>query len=433
MLQKIKQALWGDLTGEELKRFGMLALTLLFIIGTYWLMRPLKDGLFVSIVGKNYLPYAKMLSFCFILPLVLVYAKLVDLVEKQKLFYILCTAYAILFLVITYFISHPTIGLENTVASKNRILGWVIYLAIESFGSLLPSLFWSFVASSTDTKSAKKGYGLIIFGAQIGSMAGPALAINAQYLGIPFLTIMVSVGLMIVPLLIKIFITMYPKAAETSISTTKKKTSPTEGLKLLFKKNYLLGVLGISTLYEIVGTILDLQLKFLAADAYKTPEQLTAFLGTFGLAVNATTFILALVGTSYFIRNFGLTFCLVAYPVCVSIVVVNAWAFPILWVIFGAMVLVKALSYALNNPCKEMMYIPTSKDVKFKAKSVIDMFGVRSAKATGSGIKALVTNTIAPIAYGSIISLGVIGVWIGAALYVGRTNKKLTESGHIIE
>ena len=52
MLQRIKNALWGDLSGEELKRFGMLAVTLLFIIGSYWLMRPLKDGIFVSIVGN---------------------------------------------------------------------------------------------------------------------------------------------------------------------------------------------------------------------------------------------------------------------------------------------------------------------------------------------------------------------------------------------
>jgi hypothetical protein len=60
------------------------------------------------------------------------------------------------------------------------------------------------------------------------------------------------------------------------------------------------------------------------------------------------------------------------------------------------------------------------------------MFGGRSAKATGSGIKAFVTSTAAPIMYGSLLSLGIIGIWIGAALYVGRKNKKLTESGQII-
>ncbi len=432
MLQKIKQTIYGDLSGEEAKRFGFLAMILLFIIGTYWLMRPLKDGLFMNIVGRDYLPNAKILSFFFILPIVMIYAKLVDMFEKQKLFYILCSLYSILFLVIHFLLKNPTIGLENTVADPSRTLGWVIYLAIESFGSLLVSLFWSFVASSTDTKTAKKGYGLIIFGAQLGSMAGPTLAMYAEHLGVPFLIFLVSIGLAIVPFLVKLFITVFPTTAEASVST-KKKSSPVEGLKLLFTRSYLFGVLGISTLYEVVGTILDLQLKFLAQDAYGTPEKVVAFLGQFGLATNATTFILALTGTSFFIRNFGLTFCLVSYPICVAVVVLVAWAFPVLGVLFVAMVVIKALSYALNNPCKEIMYIPTSKDVKFKAKSVIDMFGGRSAKATGSGIKALVTSTAAPLAYGSIISLGIIGVWIAAARFVGRKNKELTDSGNIIQ
>jgi ATP:ADP antiporter, AAA family len=431
MLEKIKKTLWGDLSADEFRRFGMLSFTLLFIIGTYWLMRPLKDGIFISMVGKTYLPYAKMLSFCFILPIVLIYAKLVDLFAKQKLFYILCSAYSLLFLIITYLLKDPVIGLQNTVANPDRYLGWVIYLSIESFGSLLVSLFWSFVASNTDTSSAKKGYGLIIFGAQIGSMIGPALAIKAKVFGIPFLTLLVSAGLMVVPLLVKLFITAYPASGEQTV-TKKKKSSPVEGLKLLFSRKYLLGILGVSTLYEVVGTILDLQLKFLAADTYSTSEELTSFLGMFGLATNAMTFFLALVGTSFFIRRFGLTFCLVVYPIFTGVIILVAWSTPVLWIMFGSMLLVKALSYALNNPCKEIMYIPTSKDVKFKAKSVIDMFGGRSAKATGSGIKAMVTSTAAPIAYGAIISLGIVGVWIAAALYVGRKNKSLTDSNQII-
>ena len=46
---------------------------------------------------------------------------------------------------IHFLLKNPTIGLENTVADPSRTLGWVIYLAIESFGSLLVSLFWSFL------------------------------------------------------------------------------------------------------------------------------------------------------------------------------------------------------------------------------------------------------------------------------------------------
>ncbi len=429
ILHKIKNFLWGDLSKEEFKRIGMLALTFLFLIGSYWLLRPLKDGIFIKFVGKDWLPYAKIVSFFWIIPLVLIYGKLVDLVAKQKLFYIICISYATFFTMVALILKYSvTMGVANTVASGDRLLGWFFYLAIESFGSLLVALFWSFVASNTPTETAKKGFGLIIFGGQIGSISGPLLATRAKTLGLPFLTSIVVCGLLIIPVLIKIFITIFPEAGEKT--ATKKKTGALEGARLIATRPYLIGVLGISTLYEIVATILDLQFKFLAADAYPTAEGMTAFLGWFGATTNGITLVFTLIGTSFIIRKMGLLFCLAAFPVTAAILVLFSWSFPFIWVVFICMAAYKAFSYALNNPCKEIMYIPTSKDVKFKAKSCIDMFGARSAKASGSGIKALVEKTAASTTYGAIISLAIIGfVWLPAALYVGRKNKELVESG----
>lgn len=432
MFSRLTRALWGELSGEELKRFGMLSLTFLFIIGTYWLMRPLKDALFMKIVGKLWIPYAKIASLVFIVPLILFYSKLVDLFAKHKLFYVITLFYSVFFLILAYALQHPTIGLANTVASPYRALGWTIYLGIESFGSLVVALFWSFVASTTDTASAKRGYGLIIAGAQIGSIAGPTLATFAELIGLPQLAAIVALGIAIVPLMIFFFVRMYPSAAVEKVSE-KKSTGPIEGLRLLLSKPYLLGILGVATLYEIIGTILDYQMKFAADEVYHSPEKVTWFLGLFGQSANALALVFALIGTSFFIRRFGLTFCLVAFPVTIACVVTYVWFNPSLWTLFGAMVAIKGLSYALNNPCKEIMYIPTSKDVKFKAKGWIDVFGGRSAKAAGSGINAFFTEMVDLMFYGSIISLGVIGFWILIAFYVGRTNARLTEEGTIIQ
>lgn len=431
MFSKIKRALWGDITGQEFKRFGMLSLTFLFLIGTYWLMRPLKDTLFMRIVGRSYIPYAKMLSVVILFPLIMLYSKLVDMVEKQKLFYILCTAYASLFIVVSILLKHPTIGMANTATSPDRMLGWLIYIGIESFGSMLPALFWSFVASNTDTASAKKGYGLIIFGAQIGSITGPLLATQAEFIGLPTLLTLVACGVLIVPILIKVFITMYPTAAETTV-VNQKKTGMFEGLRLLLSRPYLMGILGVATLYEIIGTVVDYQMKFVVDESCKTPEQVARFLGWFGASANSLTLIFALLGTAFFIRRFGLTICLVLFPVCVGLVIVNIMTFPSLTTLFVGMIVIKGLSYALNNPCKEIMYIPTSKDAKFKAKSWIDSFGGRSSKAVGSGINAIFVNMADLLLYGSLISLGIVGIWIAVAMYVGKTNKKLVETGTVI-
>lgn len=432
MFSTIARALWGDLSAQEFKRFGMLSGIFLFIIGSYWLMRPLKDALFMDIVGPFSIPTAKILSFFFIATLILGYSKLVDLVEKHKLIYIICGAYAVMFLIFGYLLAHPTIGLANKVASPDRILGWAIYLGIESFGSIVVALFWSFVASTTETASAKRGYGLIIAGAQIGSIAGPTLATYAEQIGLIQLVFMVAVGIVIAPMLTVLFVRAFP-AVQVDKATEKKPTGMIEGLRLLFSKPYLMGILGVATLYEIVGTILDFQMKVVAKTTYGSAEKVAQFLGLFGQSANTLSLVFALIGTSFVIRRFGLTFCLVMFPLAVATVVLYVWYAPSLWALFGAMVAIKGLSYALNNPCKEIMYIPTSKDVKFKAKGWIDGFGGRSAKATGSGINGIFSDAASLLFYGSLISLGIIGFWIIIALYVGRKNDELTKSGAIIQ
>jgi AAA family ATP:ADP antiporter len=46
----------------------------------------------------------------------------------------------------------------------------------------------------------------------------------------------------------------------------------------------------------------------------------------------------------------------------------------------------KATTYSIHDPSKEILYIPTSNAIKFKSKFWIDVVGARIAKAIGSSI-----------------------------------------------
>jgi AAA family ATP:ADP antiporter len=107
---------------------------------------------------------------------------------------------------------------------------------------------------------------------------------------------------------------------------------------------------------------------------------------------------------------------------------------PTLWVVAGALIIIKGLSYALNNPAKEMMYLPTTKDVRFKAKGWIDMFGSRSSKATGAMVTDFFSNSMPNLlAYGTLISFGLVGVWVLVAMFVGTTFKRLTDNNQVVD
>jgi len=102
----------------------------------------------------------------------------------------------------------------------------------------------------------------------------------------------------------------------------------------------------------------------------------------------------------------------------------------------------KAVNYALNAPTLKQLYIPTSKDAKYKAQSWIEMFGSRAAKGSASfvniqrttfvskfgaidGISAFLTMTTA-------VSFGLVGIWLLVAMYAATAYNKAIRENSIV-
>lgn len=427
----------GSENSAESSKYIQLTLIFFNVIGSYWLLRPLKSGVFYILVGNAYLPTAKLLSFVLMVPLILIYGKLVDIFPRQKLIYIICSFYGLFFLVSTVGLMTPGIGIPGrTHADPSNFLGWAIFLAIESFGSIVVSLFWSFVSSSTTTASAKKGYGWIVLGGQIGSIIGPSLATAAESIGITLLFSVAIVQIFLVILQTRIYMKVVGEredrastsgAGSSSLSSSKQ-TGPLAGLKLLLAEPYLLGIFGVSTIYEIIATILDFQMKMLSEVEYPNTEDYISFNALFGVCTNVSSLLIALVGTSTLLQKIGLRACLILFPLTVLLVLVYTLLYPSLTVVFWGQVVLKSISYAVNNPAKEILYLPTSPDVKFKVKSWVDMFGGRSAKALGATVLERLKGSLDSLMYsGTTISILIVGLWLSVAIYTG--NKYLALSG----
>jgi len=207
---------------ERIKLF-FLSLAFIFLIGGHTLIKELKDSLFVAIVGKDYIPIAKQLTFLIMVPLVFIYAKLVDRLRRYQLIYVCTTFFGILGIIFAYLLGHPEIGIENTDQSPYRIFGWFLYFAFEANSPFIVSVFWAFANSITSPEGAKRDYALMISGSKI---AGASVALGAWALlrwrdsfgnhvfsnvvMHQFLLVGASLLLLCVPLIISLLIRMVP-------------------------------------------------------------------------------------------------------------------------------------------------------------------------------------------------------------------------------
>lgn len=466
MFYKTINFFYPELKQNEMRKYGLLSIIFFLIIGTYWLLRLLKNTIFLKVAfpeslgwlpqqGPLFQPTAKFWSPFIVLIMVLLYSKLVDLFKKHQLFYIICTFYAIIFASVgSVLLVKEIYGLHVVGKTLLATMGWFSYFAIESFGSLVPALFWSFTNSITDSESAKRSFPLIIATAQMGAIAGSTLLLFSESIGNlwPILMIASLFVFLIVPM-VHYFMKTIPETQlignPVAASTEKIKegflTGFISGLTLLVTRSYLLGVLIISTFYEAIAQIVEYQMQRQAclSPIYSSDVAFAKFQAIYGISINVLSFLIALLGTSYLLKKLGTQINLLIYPIIFGITLLALFGYfqlwspapsTLLWFIFAAMVVIKGVGYAVNNPTKEIMYIPTSKDAKFKSKGWIDTFGSRFAKAGGAQITNKFKHSMSELmVYGSMFGFGLIFVWLFAAFYVGKKNSQLLKDGKIIE
>ncbi len=449
MFAQFFKGIWGNLSRQEFKKFGILAGVFFLVIGTYQMLKALKDPMFDLYVGVDWTPRAKILSIFFMALMILIYSKLLDIYKKQSVFYVVCSFYALIFLCFSVIMSHPQLLSKFLFPwIPGNSIGWAMYLLVESFGSIMPALFWGFVASVTTTESAKRGYALIVICTQLGAIMGPlsVFLLCSKLSGAIFFALGAAI-ILIIPTIITIFDRVVP--AETITQTVPEVRGSTgffEGLRLLLSRRYLMGVFVITTFYEIVCTILDFQkIKLVQSVFPSKADGGYAYLwikGLEGTGYGVIAFAFGLFGTSFFMRKLGLKTCLVTFPSIIAAVVISTFLsyhfgfspYYLMWIFLVSVVIIKGLNYSLNNPSREVLYIPTSKAVKFKAKGWIDAFGARLLKGSASTVTDALRGSLPLLlTVGTVLSLGLVGVWIMVALSTSNKFDELQKNGQTIE
>lgn len=447
--------------GEKLK-FIFLAAIFFLVIGAYTLIRDLKNSIFIGLVGKEYIPVAKIAFLIVLVPAILFYSKLVDRIKRYYLLGFYSVFYALACLLAAFFIGHPKIGIINTDQSPGRLFGWIFYFLVEGFSPFVLSVFWAYSNSINTPKSAKKNYGFMVSGSQLGGIftAGlawalfsmgslPIIGILSDVAKMRFIFIFASVLLFFVPILVNLLIKHVPEsslhgyeaahkvdqAVESKKGNNKNfKTGMFSGLKMLFEYPYVLGIFAMTFFYEIVTSILGYLRLGVAEKEGGSIAGISGFFFKWVFIMQSIGLVISFFGTSALLRRLGVKTCVMMIPLMVGVFTLFFILSDNAMIIMIAFTIIKSLNYAFSKPIVESLYIPTLRDIKFKSKSWIDSFGSKFSKSFASVFNLVSVYIPGPLQFGVYMFLFsiILVVWSVTSVLLGRRFEKAIDSNEVI-
>ena len=465
MLKAIAYYLRLPTYADDRIKYMLLSCVFFIIIGSSWLLRSLKNLIFIKIAfpeslgyaphyGLSMYPVAKFWLPFIAIPLLIIYTSVASRYNRNNLYSLIIGLYCLLFIVIACILyAHERWQSTYVSTSLLAYLGWCAFFIIETFNALSVTLFWSVTSSISSTSSAKKGYPLIIATAQVACLVASMPLLAITYCGGVY-TLLVGIAILLCITIFLIKQVMHTHAPHSLSPITVAPVMPVpenvfkrlaDSISLLYKHPSLLCILVIALSPEILMQLAEYRMLSLMAQhpTFASTENFAYFQGALGVLMHSASLLVALFAMHYVFKHYSMQRCLLIVPVIVLATMI-AYAllllrnkphdFCFLWATIGIMLCISSLSWSFNTPLKEMLYLPIDEDVAFTSRSWIDTLGIKTAKQGGAHINHLLKNDFFQlISISTACSIGITVVWLYAAWYIGKKHTKLLHTHSILE
>ena len=137
--------------------------------------------------------------------------------------------------------------------------------------------------------------------------------------------------------------------------------------------------------------------------------------------MNVLTFAIGMFATSRIVSRFGMATTLALVPVFIAAgLLILAFA-PLLTVVLALQVARRAGNYAITRPAREMLFTAVDREVRFKAKSVIDIVIYRGGDMLNAwAFTALTQGLGLGMAAMAAVGAGIAVLWTVNGIILGR-------------
>ncbi len=189
----------------------------------------------------------------------------------------------------------------------------------------------------------------------------------------------------------------------------------------------------LKTLDTTAGEYILSRVVTQAADAAVGADEAAAgtfigkFYADFFQVVNIVGLLLQLFLVSRILKYLGVRVALMILPVIALVGYSLAAFLPVLGMVRWIKTAENATDYSLQNTLRGVLFLPTTREQKYKAKQAIDTIFVRAGDVLSALLVYVGTTYLAfHTAHFALFNLALVGVWIFLAILIGREFRRLT-------
>jgi AAA family ATP:ADP antiporter len=315
------------------------------------------------------------------------------------------------------------------VTARMPYIGVAFFVWVGIFNISLVAQFWSFANDLYSKESGARLFPLIVIGMTAGAPLGSLVAGRLFKSGLaPEVILQISAVLLVVSAGLYLLV----NARQAAQGAAPQEALPgRSGFALVLGNPYLRLIAALIVLLNVVNTtgeylvskMLAEEVQALAAGnpLFDKQAYIGAFIGTYQFWVGVTALLLQAFVASRLVQKRGLAGVLLALPLIAlggyAIVAAGAGFAVVRWVKTAE----NATDYSIMNTARQMLWLPTTREEKYKAKQAIDTFFVRGGDLLSAAVVYTGTHVLHfGVAEFALANLGLTLVWLALAVMILR-------------
>ncbi|AMY08999.1 ADP/ATP carrier protein family protein [Luteitalea pratensis] len=421
-------------TGEETKAL-LLTLLMFLVLAAYYELKTAREVFILSEGGAEVKSYSSAGQAFLLLGLVPAYGAFASKVNRQRL-----VTWVTLFFA-------ANVGLFAIAYGAHLPIGIAYFLWVGIFNVMVIAQFWALANDLFTPDQGKRLFPLIGVGSSLGAWVGSVRAghlVSAQ--GPMRLLLGAGVILVVCALLASVVSRRAPRPASAPKSAATDDDKPlgkAGGFELIRKDRYLLLIALLTVLLNVVNTSGEYLLgRYVVEQAQALhgagpagADARQVFIGAtysrlFSM-VNLMGFLLQMFVVSRVFKYLGVGKALYIHP----IVALTGYGLfltgPSLSLMTAVKVADNSLDYSLGNTTKQALWLPTSREAKYKAKQAVDSFFVRAGDVISAGIVFAGERLALAVPVFATITLVLAGAWLGTVALLNVALRRKTDETHV--